>query len=367
MKPPTKILFLEDNSTDLELMQNELKIAHVAFTSVVIYMKKDFLAKVSEFKPDVILSDYSLPSFDGMQAFKMVKERHAYIPFILVTGVLSEQVAIECLKEGVDDFILKPNYKRLPIAIQNAIRKMEIRKEKMKMTSALKKSHEELRYLLNNRDLALEEERLYVARELHDELGQELTALKIDISMFGKKVLSGKSYEKEVAENELKQIMDLVDTATRSVKRISSGLRPEILDELGLIEAIKWMASDFERRNKVVCKAVFPENISFNKTFTIMLFRIVQETLTNVARHAEATKVKIEMSVNNDMLHLEISDNGKGIQLEKILSSTSLGIIGLRERVGSLKGEFKIQGKKGSGTVVSAVIPLRSQPAIKEI
>lgn len=366
MKQPYKILFLEDNTTDLELMQNELALSNVDFDSKVIYMKRDFLTEVDHFNPDIILADYSLPSFNGMQAFRMLRQKHSYIAFILVTGVLSEQVALECLKEGVDDFILKSSFKRLPMAINNAIKKREIEKEKARMASELKKSHEELRIFLNNQQIAREEERRSIARDLHDELGQVLTALKIDITMFGKKVFSDKEYHKDILAGEFKDILSLVDMITHSVKRISSGLRPEILDELGIIEAIKWQVQEFERRNKIKCHTILPEELVLDRNLPITLFRIVQEALTNVARHAEATAVKIELKIENSLLLLEISDNGKGIEQEEIESSSSLGIIGIRERVGSLSGKFSISRTDNSGTVVSVLIPLDDKEIIEQ-
>lgn len=356
-----KILWLEDDLTDVELMQHELLQSNISFDSEVLYLKKDFMKAVDRFKPDIVLGDYSLPSFDGMKAFRMLRKSHSYIPFILVTGVLSEQVALECLKEGVDDFILKSSFRRLPMAIHNAIRKKENEKEKAIMAEELEKSHEELRAFLNKQQMAREEERHIIARDLHDELGQVLTALKIDITMFGKKILSGKEYRKEELESEMKEIIGMVDQTTRSVKRISSGLRPEILDELGISEAIEWLVKDFEKRNKIRCNIDLPDEISVNSDFPITLYRIVQEALTNIARHAEATKVNIKLEITEGLLKLEIGDNGKGIMLDKINSSSSLGIIGVRERVGSLNGKFKISSENGYGTIVSALIPLNPQ------
>ncbi len=353
-----KILFLEDNDTDVDLMQSELILSNIPFDSKVIYMKHDYLNAVSDFQPDIILADYNLPSFDGMQAFRQLRKKHLYIPFILVTGVLSEQVALECLKEGVDDFILKSSFKRLPMAISNAVKKKEIEREGARMAEELRKSHEELRLFLSKEQMAREEERLIIARDLHDELGQVLTALKIDITMFGKKALSEGKYDQKELTNEYRDILKVVDRITQSVKRISSGLRPEILDELGVIEAIKWLAQEFERRNQIKCQIRLPDELNVNKNFPITLFRIVQETLTNIARHAQATRVKIELKLENNILFLEISDNGIGIKQEEIDSSSSLGIIGIRERTSSLNGNFKITGRKDLGTVVSVTIPI---------
>src|SRR6478736_3599131 len=187
-----KILFLEDNPDDVELMQHELNEASFSFTSQRTDRKADFIKQVNEFRPDIILADYSLSTFNGMQAFQMLRREKLVIPFILVTGVLSEKLAVECMKEGVDDFVLKSSFKRLPSAILNAIKKKEGELEKSRMAFELEKSHEELGLLIKHQQNSLEEERTRIARDLHDELGQALTALKIDISMLWKKFNANK-------------------------------------------------------------------------------------------------------------------------------------------------------------------------------
>lgn len=353
-----QILFLEDSPDDVELMEHELKEAGMQFTPRRIDNKGQFIKEVLDFRPDIILADYSLTMFNGMQAFRMLKEANLTVPFILVTGVLSEKLALDCLKEGVDDFILKSSFKRLPAAIISAIRKKEMEEEKKRIASELKKSHEELRLLVNRHQISIEEERMNIARDLHDELGQVLTALKIDIAMLRKKLTSGKKLSEQVINEEFAAITKTVDKIAMSAKEISSGLRPEALDDLGIIDAIQWQTSEFEKRNKISCHLYLPNDpLDLTKELSIALFRIVQEALTNVARHSLATLVQIYLDVRDEVLFLEIIDNGKGIEDEKIKSSKSLGIIGLRERVQLLHGHFFIGKAKGGGTKVSIMLP----------
>src|SRR5260221_13191914 len=251
MNPTYKILFLEDDPDDVEFIREELDEAKVDFISRQVETKQDFLAEIEDFHPDIVLADYSLPSFNGMKAFDLLKKMDVHIPFILVTGALSEQLALECLSQGVDDFILKSSFKRLPAAIAGAIKKKESEKEKIRMASELKKSHEELQLLLGRHQIAREEERTTIARDLHDELGQALTGLKIDISMLWKKLVSGKISSTQVVDDEFGSIMKLIDKTMQSAKRISSGLRPEILDELGVVEAIQWLGHEVQIRKKI--------------------------------------------------------------------------------------------------------------------
>lgn len=358
-----QILFLEDNPDDVELIENELTEAGMRFMSRRIDKKNQFLKEVDDFCPDIILADYSLTMFNGVQAFRMLKERKLNLPFILVTGVLSEELALECLKEGIDDFILKSSFKRLPAAIVNAIRKKEIEEEKNRFALELKKSHEELRLLVNRHQISIEEERMNIARDLHDELGQVLTALKIDIAMLRKRLITGKNLSEQMINDEFASISKTVDKIATSAKQISSGLRPEALDDLGIFEAIQWQVLEFEKRNKIACQLHLPKELpELTKELSIALFRIVQEGLTNVARHAFADLVQIYLDFRDHVLFLEILDNGKGIEEEKIRSSKSLGIIGLRERVQLLQGQFFIGKAKGGGTKVSIMIPTNSNP-----
>lgn len=356
-----KILFLDDSEDDVELMKNELNNSRVEFISKHVINKNEFVQAMDEFRPDIILADYSLPTFNGMNAFLLVKELYTGIPFILVTGALSEQLAMDFLQEGVDDFILKSSYKRLPLAIESAIRNKEIEKEKLAIEHELKKSHKELQLLLDRQQNSREEERRIIARDLHDELGQVLATLKIDVSMLRKKVGSnGKQLQSDVVSSELTSIIKLIDKINRSVRRISSGLRPEILDELGLIEAIRWHIQEFEKRYAIKCSVKLPTNsLSIDNKSSIALFRIIQEALNNVAKHSEASHVTVQMKIENDSLYLEIKDNGKGLAPESIKSSGSLGIIGLRERVRLLNGKFNIDGQPGRGTIVSVNIPFK--------
>lgn len=357
-----QILFLEDNPDDVELMENELIEAGIQFNSKRVDNKNDFMKEVVDFHPHIVLGDYSLSMFNGMQAFRMLKEKNIAAPFILVTGVLSEKLALECLNEGIDDFILKSSFKRLPAAIIGAIRKKATEEEKNRFASELKKSHEELRLLVNRHQISIEEERIKIARDLHDELGQVLNSLKIDIAMLRKRLTSGKVVSEQAISEEFNSINKTIDKIAASAKQISAGLRPEALDDLGIFEAIQWQLVEFEKRNKITCQLYLPnDQVELTKELSIALFRIVQEALTNVARHSLADLVQIYIDIRDDVLFLEILDNGKGIDDEKIRSSKSLGIIGLRERVQLLHGQFFIGKAKGSGTKVSIMIPTNQQ------
>src|SRR5258706_6065157 len=215
MKSTYKILFLEDDPDDVEFIREELDEAKVDFISRQVETKQDFLAEIEDFHPDIVLADYSLPSFNGMKAFDLLKKMDVHIPFILVTGALSEQLALECLKDGIDDFILKSSFKRLPTAIMNAIKKKGIEREKDRIAFELKKSHEELGFLLERYQLSLEDERRTTARDLHHELGQVLVTLKTGVTALWKKITPGRKLPAEVIQAEFTSVVALIDQLTQ--------------------------------------------------------------------------------------------------------------------------------------------------------
>jgi two-component system, NarL family, sensor histidine kinase UhpB len=356
-------LFLEDNENDVERMQHELSRVRMEFIAKRVTSRDDFLHDLTAFCPDIILANYSLPTFNGMEALHLLKQTGSTIPFILIINELSEQLVLEYLKEGIDDFILTSSYKRLPLAIESAIRKKEVEREKQIIAAELERSHNELQLLLERQQISLEEERKNIARDLHDELGQVLTALKIDVSMLRKKI-NPNGTQKKWVDQDFQSITNLINRIAQSVKRIAGGLRPEILDELGLIEAIRSHIHEFEKRHKITCHMSLPANsLALDNNSSIALFRIIQEVLTNAAKHSGATTVWINLQVESDSMVLEIKDDGKGLSPESLETSGSLGIVGLRERVRLLNGTFRLTGEADKGTLISVTVPFKKSLA----
>jgi signal transduction histidine kinase len=222
-------------------------------------------------------------------------------------------------------------------------------------TTELIETAEKLKKLSSYLEEVREQERTHIAREIHDELGSALTVLKMDTSWFGKQLID----QPEVFKEKIREMRELIDSTVKTVQRISTELRPAILDTFGLFDAIKWYAEDFQSRKGIPCiVACYGEELE-NKKVDIVLFRILQEALTNVSRHAHATEVKVQVEMKNDFAILKISDDGKGITQSEIQSKNSLGLIGMRERVTFLNGNLEIEGKKGKGTTVNVTLPLR--------
>jgi PAS domain S-box-containing protein len=226
--------------------------------------------------------------------------------------------------------------------------------ERRRAEEERQRSLEQLRALAAQQQSVREEERKRLAREIHDQLGQALTAIKIDLSFLLRELPAG---EKPPAKRTA-SILQLVDEAIRAVRRISTELRPGILDDLGLVATLEWAGEDFQARTGTRCRLDLPrEDIAVDPERATAIFRILQETLTNVARHADASQVEVRLAKEDGDLTLEVHDNGKGIPEDKLSNGESLGILGMRERALLLGGEIIISGAPGQGTIVRVRIP----------
>jgi PAS domain S-box-containing protein len=230
--------------------------------------------------------------------------------------------------------------------------------ERKRAEEELEQSREQLRDLSAHIESARETERTSIAREVHDELGQALTALKMDLSWLNKKL----PREQEAQIKKIREMSELIGKTIQTVKRISTELRPGVLDDLGLMAAVEWQMQEFQERTQIKCEfTAKDEDINVDRDLATGIFRIFQEALTNVARHANATKVKVSLNETDGQLVLQVSDNGKGITTKQIAHPKSFGLIGMRERARSWNGSVKIEGILGKGTIVTVSIPLNQK------
>ena len=228
--------------------------------------------------------------------------------------------------------------------------------ERHRAEEELRSSQEQLR-ALSVRSLSVqEEERGRIAREIHDELGQALTALKIDLAWVAQRLAPNQERLKKKTD----RMTHLVDTTVQAVRRISTELRPRVLDHLGLVAALEWQVQEFQNRTGIACMFTKnPEEITVHVEGATTVFRICQEALTNVGRHANATRIDLSLTKVGQDLVLEVRDNGMGITKEAVADPKSLGLIGMRERVLPMGGDVTIKGVRGKGTAVTVRIPIR--------
>ncbi|MEX2116527.1 MAG: sensor histidine kinase, partial [Bacteroidota bacterium] len=221
-----------------------------------------------------------------------------------------------------------------------------------------RKSSEQLRALAARLQSVREDEQTRIAREIHDELGQALTGLKMDLAWIERKWNDGSG---AVALEKVRAMHPLIDETIRMVRRISSELRPGALDDLGLVAALEWQLSEFSDRTSI--QSTFHserENYDLDHERSTAIFRIFQESLTNIGRHSRATHIQVRLRLEKRVLVLEVQDNGRGITQAEIVQTTSLGLLGMRERAFVFNGSVDITGTAGAGTTLTVRIPLAS-------
>ncbi len=228
--------------------------------------------------------------------------------------------------------------------------------ERRRAEEDLRISREQLRELSNRTRSAIEEERKRIAREIHDELGQDLSLLQLDLGLLQSRMPHAEAELQKKAQSMIR----LVDSAIKCVQRISSDLRPTLLDNLGLGAAAEWAVNEFQKRTKIRCRImVYPRDVMLDPQRSTALFRILQEALTNVLRHARATTVKVKLVELDGEVELRVRDNGVGISPLRIKDPKSTGLAGMRERVLPWGGSVTIVGKKPQGTEVIVNVPLK--------
>lgn len=474
------MLQLEDDSFDAELIERFLRRAGLEFTTTVVSDKPAFLAAIRSGPFDAILADNSLPQFNSLDALKLLKKEASNAAFILVTGTVSEEFAVDIMHKGADDYILKGNLSRLPSAITQAIEKKKMQKEKLDAQAGLvnserryrtlfqrnlagiyqstadgkiidcnnafskmlgygspaemKKLHsrnlhisdEEMRNFiarvhyekyLSNHELTLrkkdgsrvyvignislvenketrintfegiiiditerktaeedlkkinselhdlsghlqhirEEERKEIARDIHDQLGQQLTGIKMDVYSLDKQIKS----EDPGIRRQFSDVLRLIEATVYSVRKIAGHLRPGILDDLGLVAALQWQSQELQTRFGITIDFISElDEIHAPAGIITGLFRIYQETLTNAVCHSDAHLIQSSLRVENDQIILQISDDGKGFDINAKEKTRSFDLLGIKERVYVMEGQYEFISEPGKGTSLSVSVPI---------
>lgn len=228
--------------------------------------------------------------------------------------------------------------------------------ERRKIEAALQDSHERLRHLSIHLQKIREEERTTLSRELHDEFGQALTGMKLDVSWIKRRLPENDGLILE----RLNCVLAALDRTIITVQQMSARLRPVALDDFGLRDAVELAVRDLTKRTNIVCRIVSePYNIGLNDTISTGAFRILQESLTNVVRHSRAQDVTISLKKKKGIFTMEINDNGKGITKKELVDPRSIGLTGMHERAHAMGGTLTIMGVRGKGTTVTVTVPLR--------
>jgi len=349
---PLRILCLEDNPHDRLLLMETLAEEGLQCEFVHVETGEEFETAVRGRSFDLILSDYALPSYSGMAALMFAREVQPETPFVLVSGTIGQERAVASLKSGATDCVLKDNLERLGPVARRALREAHERKRR-------KSVEEALRALTARLQATREEERIEISREIHDELGEAITGIKLGLSWIRHRLhFRAKPVPRKQLFAKIDELGALADAMANRVRQICAELRPTILDDLGLVPALQWQTREFQSRTNIRCSVRLPDTLDLRDEQATAIFRIFQEILTNVARHARATAVQVLLKKTDDGLLLRVADNGQGIKPDAIGSNQSLGLLGMRERVALLGGQLDIRGLPGRGTTVRVAIPL---------
>ncbi len=345
-----RLLHLEDSELDHELMLAQLRRGGLNVEARRIDSEAEFLRALEQ-PWDVIVSDYNLPGFSGLVALDLLMASGHDVPFVLVSGEIGEDTAVEAMRNGASDYLLKNNLARLVPALLHAVEAHLTRRARERADLELGASRQRLRELAQHLQTSVEMERAAIAREIHDDVGGSLTALKFDLAWMARHSTSAELLAR------LSSAQETVTLAIEASQRIMHNLRPAILEQ-GLLAALQWMAARFERRTGVSCQLRCPPEVPrLPAGVPLVAYRTAQEALTNISKHAQASRVEIDLSMAGGVLSLEVSDNGRGLSADDLAKEKSFGIRGLHERAGTVGGWVDLSSGPG-GTTLILSIPL---------
>lgn len=388
------VLIVDDTPANLGLVVKALEGSDIRV--IVAQDGAEGLQRSEFVQPDLILLDVMMPGWNGFEICRRLKARPNTrdIPVIFMTALADIKDKVTGFQAGGVDYVTKPlqidevmarvrthldlHAIRKQLAAQNLRLQQEI-EERRQVEQALRKyregleqqvtertaelreserqleeSYAQLRELAAHRESVREDERKHIARELHDELGQLLTALRMQISLLRVQF----SENNPQLATHIKSMTELVDRTIHVVRDVVATLRPAALD-MGIESSLEWLAEEFVKQTGIPCELhVAVDEIALDENRAVAVFRIVQESLTNVARHAEASRVEISLRQQRDHYLLEVCDSGKGFD-PAVRRKKSFGLVGVRERVHTLGGEITLSSALGQGTTVEVRIPIR--------
>ncbi len=354
---PLRILHLEDSTPDHQLVQRCLAQSAMAFTIERVDTLAAFGAALQSANVDVVLADYALPGFTALDAWvdlqqldKLVAKRP---PFILVSGAIGEAGAVAAMKLGLSDYVLKDDLGKLPHVIVRALEVQDAHRAKEQANAELAASEKRLAAFAEHLQTTIEQERAAIAREIHDDIGGSLAAVKFDLAWLGRH-----SQDAGILEH-VKAASDMVQHALGASQRIMMDLRPAILDQ-GLVPALEWLCTSFEKRSAIPTRflSTAGDFHAIPKAVQLTAYRTAQEALTNITKYAQCSAVKIEFSDVGGVLTLEINDNGRGIAAPDLARPGGYGLKGLSERAKTVGGWLDVSSREGLGTTITLTVAL---------
>ena len=351
---PVRVLHLEDSATDHELACLALRHAPAAHRLTRVDTLQALQACLENEPYDIVLADYRLRGFTAIDAWKQAQALPAHPPFVLLSGAIGEAAAVDAIRMGFADYLLKDDIARLPRVIARAIEMAQARRAREQAAAELAASEQRLAELAEHLQATIEEERAAIAREIHDDVGGALTAARFDLAWIARHASDAALTEHAQSAN------DMLQHALGASQRIMMNLRPPVLDQ-GLIPAVQWLAQTFERRTGTPTRVrADQEEPPLATALQLVAYRTVQEALTNIQKYAQARSVRVELSAHDDHMLLEIVDDGVGMPPEALAKNRSFGLRGLRERARRAGGWLDVSSPSGCGTSIILTLPTRA-------
>ncbi len=349
-----RILVVEDSPEDFDLLVATLGRQGLNVECARVEDEETMSAALAGGSWDAVISDHHMPRFSSGDALRTLRESGRALPFLIVSGAMGEDVAVQAMREGADDFLVKSRLGRLGPALTNAMRAAEARRDRGRAEAALRASEQRLRELSAHLQRVVEEERRAIAREIHDEIGGTLTALRYDLGWIAR---NGDATVNQRAT----QALEALAIAQQASQRLVRDLRPPVLDA-GIVAAIDWQLAQFRKRTGA--QAVLRMNtdrIELDDAVAMTVYRTLQEALTNVVKHAGASAVEVDVVVRDGMLSLEVLDNGQGLAFDDLQKAQSFGLRGLAERAHAVGGWLEVSpGRRGTALLLT--VPAGASP-----
>jgi signal transduction histidine kinase len=354
---PVRILHLEDSVLDHDIVQRTLRKTKGTYEIVRVETLPDFVRAVQTSSFDVILADYRLPGFTALDAWDALQALSLQLPFILLSGAIGETAAVDAIKLGMSDYLLKDDLGKLAHVIERAIEVQEAKRAKERADAELAASERRLAQFAEHLQMSIEQERAAIAREIHDDIGGSLAAIKFDLSWIGR------HHADPPTLAHIEAASSMLQHALGASQRIMMSLRPAILDQ-GLEAAVDWLAREFEKRTGVKTQfRASSRQTPVGKAIQLTAYRTAQEALTNISKHAQCSEVRIELSDAEGVLTLEITDNGRGIPPMERDKPDAFGLKGLQERARTVGGWLDVSSRLGQGTSITLSVPLTISPS----
>jgi signal transduction histidine kinase len=347
---PLALLIVEDSELDYEMLLATLERGGLKIDSVRVETEAEMRAALGARTWDAVISDHNLPQFSSTGALTALKSTGLDLPFIIVSGDIGEDVAVEAMRNGADDYLIKGRLKRLPSALGNAIAAAQNRAERKRAETALARSEHQLRQLARHLDHVKENERARLAIELHDRIGTDLAAAQFLISHLRRQVESASTDNANLIAR-LVEVESLLVTAGKACSEITQDLRPALLDA-GPVAAIEWLVTSFGKAHQL--DTHFESNreeLKLDAESKIAVFRFVEEALDNIVKHANASRIECIVFIDHGNVTIEVSDNGTGMQRAALDRTGKFGLLEVRARLAALAGELDVSSRANSDRV----------------